>query len=109
VLGRAVCAAFPVRDVWEERFVAMTEQEKRIDGELRWFNSDKDVGVIVTATGERLQVAGAAFRDGTRPAGRCAGQAVTFVNASGDGEASDVTFVTETAPRRARSRRSGHR
>ena len=89
--------------------MAATEQGKRIDGELRWFNSDKDVGVIVTASGERLHVAGEAFRDGARPAGRCAGQAVTFVTAAGNDEAADVTFVTETAPRRARSRRSGHR
>jgi cold shock CspA family protein len=84
---------------------------RRITGEMVWFNNDKDFGFITTTTGERLHVAGRAFRNGSRPEGRCAGLQVTFLAIDGDEQrsAEDVVFVDETPSRRARSRRSGHR
>jgi cold shock CspA family protein len=87
------------------------EDGRRISGEMLWFNSSKDFGFIATSAGERLYVAGSAFRNGSRPEGRCAGLVVTFRAADGDEtrRAEDVVFVSESAPRRARSRRSGHR
>ena len=87
------------------------EGGRRLSGEMIWFNNDKDFGFIATTTGERLYVAGSAFRDGTRPEGRCSGLAVTFRATDGDEAptAEDVVFVSEAPSRRARSRRSGHR
>ena len=85
--------------------------DRRSQGEMVWFNSAKDVGLIETDTGERLRVPGTGFRSGSKPKGRCAGQAVTF-RATGSGDtasAEDVAFVSEDAPRRARIRRSGAR
>jgi cold shock CspA family protein len=85
--------------------------DRRSEGEMVWFNSAKDVGLIETTDGERLRVPGTAFRNGSKPKGRCAGQAVTFL-ATGTGataSAEDVAFVSEDAPRRARIRRSGAR
>jgi len=78
---------------------------------MLWFNNTKDFGFIATTAGERLHVTGNAFRNGSRPEGRCAGLAVTFRAIDGDEirSAEDVVFVSEAAPRRARSRRSGHR
>jgi cold shock CspA family protein len=87
------------------------EGGRRLSGEMLWFNNAKDFGFIATATGERLYVAGSAFRDGRRPEGRCSGLVVTFRATDGEEArtAEDVVFVDEAAPRRARSRRSGHR
>ena len=89
------------------------DRGRRISGEMVWFNNDKDFGFITTTTGERLHVAGRAFRNGSRPVGRCGGLQVTFLAIDGDGDeqrsADDVVFVDEAPSRRARSRRSGHR
>jgi cold shock CspA family protein len=87
------------------------EGGRRITGEMVWFNNDKDFGFIATTTGERVHVAGSAFRNGSRPEGRCAGLQVTFRAIEGDEQrsAEDVAFVDEAPSRRARSRRSGHR
>jgi len=89
------------------------ETGRRLSGEMLWFNNAKDFGFIASTTGERLSVAGGAFRDGTRPEGRCSGLVVTFHATDGDGDdlrrAEDVAFVDESPSRRARSRRSGHR
>ena len=87
------------------------ESGRRISGEMVWFNNDKDFGFITTTAGERLHVAGRAFRNGGRPEGRCAGLQVTFLAIDGEEQrsAEDVVFVDETPSRRARSRRSGHR
>lgn len=87
------------------------EDGRRISGEMVWFNNDKDFGFITTATGERLHVAGRAFRNGSKPEGRCGGLQVTFLVIDGHEQrsAEDVVFVDEAPSRRARSRRSGHR
>ncbi|CAN5281944.1 hypothetical protein BH18ACT12_BH18ACT12_06900 [soil metagenome] len=98
---------------WTERMFPSQQNEggRRLSGEMLWFNNEKDFGFIATTTGERLSVAGDAFRNGSRPEGRCSGLAVTFRAADGDElrRAEDVAFVDDAAPRRARSRRSGHR
>jgi cold shock CspA family protein len=77
-----------------------------VRGEMLWFNQDKDLGVITSETGERLDVAGSDFAVGERPKPRCAGAAVTFrVAVQGeDSRATDVSFVPDVAPRRARMR-----
>ena len=97
---------------WTESVPPWREDEggRRLTGEMVWFNNAKDFGFIATATGERLHVAGSAFRDG-RPEGRCSGLVVTFraTDAEEARTAEDVVFVDDAAPRRARSRRSGHR
>lgn len=88
-----------------------SETGRRLSGEMLWFNNAKDFGFIAATTGERLSVAGSAFRDGMRPEGRCSGLVVTFHAIDGDDlrRAEDVAFVDESPSRRARSRRSGHR
>ena len=80
-------------------------------GTMLWFNQVKDLGVITTEAGERLGVDGSDFSEGERPNGRCAGAAVTFRVTGLDGErkATDVSFVPEVAPRRARMRHSRYR
>jgi hypothetical protein len=77
-----------------------------VRGTMLWFNQVKDLGVIATETGERLGVAGRDFAAGERPVGRCAGAIVTFGVTEQDEErtATEVTFVPEVAPRRARMR-----
>ena len=82
----------------------------RISGDMLWFNNEKGHGFIETATGDRLRVEGAGFRNGP-PEGRCAGMAVTF-QVTGDGDtarALDVAFPEDAPPRRARIRRSAGR
>ena len=72
-------------------------------GTMLWFNAAKDVGVLQTPEGERVDVPGAAFLPGTKPAGRCAGVAVEFQSV--DGVVTDLSFVEDESPRRARTRR----
>jgi cold shock CspA family protein len=77
-----------------------------VRGLMLWFNQDKDLGVITTEAGEQLHVDGKDFAGGERPARRSAGAAVTFgVEEDGAGrKATEVSFVPEVAPRRARLR-----
>ena len=72
-------------------------------GTMLWFNAMKDLGVLSTEDGERLDVPGAAFSAGEKPVGRCGGMAVRFESV--DGEVSAIAFVAEPNPRRARLRR----
>jgi hypothetical protein len=74
---------------------------------MLWFNAAKDLGALRTEGGERLEVPGAAFVPGEKPAGRCGGMAVHFESI--DGEVNAVAFVLEPNPRRARLRRHRHR
>ena len=75
-------------------------------GTMLWFNQVKDLGVITTEAGEALRIYGDGFAAGERPTGRCAGATVTFeVSERGqERSATDVSFVAEAAPRRARMR-----
>ena len=82
----------------------------RINGDMLWFNNVKGHGFIETAAGDRLRVEGPDFRNGP-PEGWVAGLAVTF-HVAGDGDAAraqDVVFPDDSAPRRARIRRSAGR
>ena len=76
---------------------------RRMRGTMLWFNGAKDLGALQTDAGERLDVAGAAFDAGEKPAGRCAGKPVEFVSVAGG--VSEVKFVPEESARRARLRR----
>ena len=80
-------------------------------GKMLWFNEKKDLGFIRTDEGERLSVLGAGFAGGKRPKGRCAEAVVTFeIDESGEErQATQVVFVEEEAPRRARRRSAGIR
>ena len=80
-------------------------------GTMLWFNQMKDVGVITAETGERVPVGGGDFAPGERPVQRCAGAVVTFDVMNGDdgAKATDVSFVPEVAPRRARMRHARYR
>ncbi len=69
---------------------------------MLWFNTAKDLGALRTDEGERLEVTGAAFSPGEKPAGRCAGKAIEF--AAADGEVSGIAFVEMADQRRARLR-----
>jgi hypothetical protein len=71
---------------------------------MLWFNDVKDVGLLVTDGGDRVDVPGAAFSPGQKPSGRCAGKAVEFEWLGG--ELCALAFVQESDPRRARLRRS---
>jgi hypothetical protein len=71
---------------------------------MLWFNSEKDLGAILTEEGLRIEVPGAAFAPGELPEGRCAGAAIEF---RADAEhVSGILFVPDPNPRRARLRRS---
>ena len=74
----------------------------RMRGTMLWFNSDKDVGALQTIEGERLHVRGEAFEPGEKPVGRCAGLAIEFDSFGSD--VSQVAFLHELSPRRARIR-----
>lgn len=80
-------------------------------GTMLWFNQVKDLGVITTEAGERLSVCGNDFAYGERPTGRCAGSFVTFgvLELEEERKATDVSFVPEVAPRRARMRHARYR
>jgi hypothetical protein len=71
-------------------------------GTMLWFNGAKDLGALETNAGERLDVPGAAFDAGEKPAGRCAGRPVEFLCVAGG--VSEIRFVPEESARRARSR-----
>jgi cold shock CspA family protein len=80
-------------------------------GTMLWFNEVKDLGVITTEEGDGVRVLGADFTNGERPKRRCAGTEVRFgVIGQGDARrATDVSFVPEIAPRRARLRHARFR
>jgi hypothetical protein len=71
-------------------------------GIMLWFNAAKDLGALETEDGERVDVPGTAFSAGEKPVERCAGKAVEFESVGGT--VSDVAFVPELSPRRARRR-----
>ena len=71
-------------------------------GKMLWFNVEKDAGALRTDDGERIEVPGAAFAPGEKPAERCAGKAIEFTSV--DGAVSGIAFVHEPSPRRARLR-----
>ena len=79
------------------------EATTRARGTMLWFNEATDVGALRTDDGEHLDVVGSAFSPGEKPVGRCAGKPIEFESV--DGAVSAVTFVRESAPRRARPRR----
>jgi hypothetical protein len=73
---------------------------------MLWFNEAKDRGVILADDGERLPVPGRGFAGGVRPKGRCA-RAVVLCKVTETGgirQATEVVFVPEQSPRRARLR-----
>ena len=74
----------------------------RMSGTMLWFNAAKDLGVLETNDGERIQVPGSAFEPEHKPVGRCAGKAVECELR--DGAPSRIAFVAERNPRRARRR-----
>jgi hypothetical protein len=71
---------------------------------MLWFNQAKDLGALRTDDGDRIDVPGAAFLQGEKPLGRCAGKAVEFERL--EGGVSALAFVPELDSRRARLRRS---
>jgi hypothetical protein len=71
---------------------------------MLWFNKAKDLGALRTDEGERIDVPGTAFLLGEKPLGRCAGRRVEFERFQG--VVSELAFVTDLNPRRARLRRS---
>ncbi len=70
---------------------------------MLWFNAAKDLGALRTDEGDRIEVTGAAFSPGEKPAGRCAGKAIEFAAAEGD--VTGIAFVRQGEQRRARLRR----
>ena len=76
----------------------------RMRGTMLWFNETKDMGALRTEEGDRLDVPGAAFPAGEKPLGRCAGMIVEFERV--EAGVSQLTFVRDSNPRRARLRRS---
>jgi hypothetical protein len=78
-----------------------------VNGEMLWFDREKDVGIVVRDDGERFDVKGDDFAPGSRPTGRCKGTQVTFEVAEHGGESTAVAVavVPIVAPRRARPRR----
>jgi hypothetical protein len=72
-------------------------------GTMLWFNAAKDLGVLRTEDGERIDVPGAAFVPEEKPLGRCGGKTIEFD--SREGTVSEIAFVEELSPRRARRRR----
>jgi hypothetical protein len=70
---------------------------------MLWFNEVKDLGALRTGDGTRIEVPGAAFAPGEKPVGRCAGRVIEFESRAG--ALSDIAFVPELSPRRARLRR----
>jgi hypothetical protein len=71
---------------------------------MLWFNETKDLGALRTDAGDRIDVSGAAFMAGEKPLGRCAGRMVEFERS--ETGVSQLAFVTDSNPRRARLRRS---
>jgi hypothetical protein len=79
-----------------------------MQGELLWFNEQRQDGLIEADDGSRVVVLGTGFAPGQQPVGRCAGTPVTFelVNEDGEPHAVGVTVVDVTPTRRARLRPS---
>ena len=75
-------------------------------GTMVWFNEEKHHGVILTETGEKVQVLRSGFVVAA-PEGSCNGLEVDFEIVEDDGgrRAESVRLVPEVAPRRARRRR----
>jgi hypothetical protein len=69
---------------------------------MLWFNAAKDLGVLTTDDGNRIDVPGTAFLPGEKPVGRCAGRAIEYEVL--EGAATGVAFVPEPNPPRARLR-----
>ena len=74
-------------------------------GTMLWFNAEKDLGALRTDDGDRIEVPGSAFAAGQKPTERCAGKPIEF--RAVDGEISEIAFLEELNPRRARMRRRG--
>jgi len=90
---------------------ALVTKGEPMRGTMLWFNEVKDVGLIETPAGERIEVRGSDFVGGLRPKGRCAGLTITYRlvgDPEGEQVAEDVALLDEAAPRRARMRH-GHR
>lgn len=107
--GGSMSAARPISKASDLDPSPKRAESGRLEGEMIWFNNEKDSGFIATGTGERLSVDGSAFSGGKRPQGRCGGRVVSF-RVTGEGEAAkaeDVAFVEDAAPRRARRRGRG--
>jgi len=79
---------------------------------MLWFNVDKGYGFIRTDADERLYVASSGFLPDHQPQPRCRGRLVSFDRQveEGDIRAVNVSFVSQSDPRRARLRhaRGGH-
>jgi hypothetical protein len=82
--------------------VGSSARSVRMRGTLLWFNESDDVGALRTDDGERLDVPGTAFPPDEKPVGRCAGTVVEFESING--VVTNVAFVPDTNPRRARMR-----
>lgn len=82
------------------------ESPRPTRGAMLWFNEVKDAGVILTEDGERLPVTGPGFAGGVRPKGRCAQAVISceVMETRGVRKATEVVFVSEQSPRRARLR-----
>ena len=78
-------------------------------GELRWFNEERQDGVIVSEDGSNVVVLGSGFAPGRAPAGKCAGTPVSFELADESGEWRAVSVVVLEAPPARRARRRGSR
>jgi hypothetical protein len=74
----------------------------RVRGTMLWFNEAKDVGALRTDEGDRIDVPGTAFLPGEKPLGRCGGKVVEFERL--ERGVSELAFVAELNPRRARRR-----
>jgi hypothetical protein len=77
----------------------------RMRGTMLWFNESKRLGVLRTADGDRVEVAGSAFVPGEEPVGRCGGKLVEFE--AHEGAVAGISFVPDSSPRRARRRHRG--
>ena len=79
-----------------------------MQGELLWFNEQRQDGLIEADDGSRVVVLGTGFAPGQQPVGRCAGTPVRFelVNEDGEPHAVGVTVVDAMPTRRARLRPS---
>ena len=78
-------------------------------GELRWFNEERQDGVIVGEDGSRVVVLGSGFAPGRAPAGRCAGTPVSFELAGEPDERRAVSVVVLEVPPARRARRRASR
>jgi hypothetical protein len=79
-----------------------TEMGTHARGTMLWFNTEKDLGALLTEDGERIEFPGSAFAAGEQPTGRCAGAPIEF-DVTGDA-VGRIVFVAEVDRRRARRR-----